>query len=319
MEWVDAAALALAVLLDRLLGEPRRWHPLIGLGYVIKAVEQRLNRDCFSFRRRRLLGLIALLLILACVFCLVVPLFRFIGASTVAYLWFCALSLYLVIGARSLEEHALAVKDALAINDLVLARVRVSYIVSRETGELDAIGVTRATLESVLENGSDALLAPLFWFVVAGPVGAVGYRVINTLDAMWGYRNARFQAFGWAAARLDDWVNWIPARLCALTYAAVASKGRGFGRQGLDCWRKQAGECESPNAGPVMACGAGALNVELGGAAIYHGQLLARPILGKGASPQPVDIDRALALLKRSMVLWVSLYLLLAVCKQVLL
>lgn len=318
MDWGTVLALVLAIALDRLFGEPRRFHPLVGLGHIARAIERRLNFEACSFGRRRLLGVVALWVLLAPLVWLAMLIENGVAPSAAASVLYGALVLYLVIGGHSLEEHALAVRRALDADDLALARQRVGYIVSRETGELDTVGVTRATLESVLENGSDALFAPLFWFVVAGPAGAVAYRVINTLDAMWGYRNPRFLAFGWAAARLDDLVNWVPARLCALTYAIVASKGRRYGRQGLRCWRQQAPACESPNAGPVMACGAGALNVELGGAAVYHGQPLWRPPLGRGGVPEPGDIDRALSLLRRGVCVWLVCITVLIMGKQVL-
>ncbi|MCY1431441.1 Cobalamin biosynthesis protein CobD [compost metagenome] len=141
---------------------------------------------------------------------------------------------------------------------------------------------------------------------MAGAPGVVLYRLSNTLDAMWGYRNARFERFGWAAAKIDDVLNFIPARLVALTYALL-----GRTRQALRCWREQAPQWDSPNAGPVMAAGAGALGVALGGAARYHGEVHERPQLGTGEPPRAADIWRALALVRQGVLLWLAVILLL--------
>jgi len=303
-------ALLLGLVLDRLFGEPTRYHPLVGLGNCINFVERQLNKPRQYFTVSKVFGIIALLLVLLPVVWVSCLLACWLSGSGFFYLLFSALVLYLVVGWNSLSKHALAVHQALLQKNLPLARKRVGYIVSRQTSELDGVGVTKATIESVLENGSDAVFAPIFWFVVAGPVGAIAYRVINTLDAMWGYKNERFVAFGWAAARLDDLVNWIPARLCALTYAFVA--GKSGWQRGLAAWREQAPQCESPNAGPVMACGAGALNVALGGDAVYHGKRVFRPVLGQGYAPVPGDIERSLTLVKRGVYFWVVVVILAA-------
>lgn len=300
-------ALLLGLIFDRLLGEPVRFHPLVGLGRCVNFVERRLNKLGQYFMLSKVLGAVALLLVLLPVVWLVVIMTCLLSGSVVMSLLFSALVLYLVVGWQSLVEHALAVQSALLQRNLPLARERVSYLVSRETATLDEVAVTKATLESVLENGSDAVFAPIFWFVVAGPAGAVAYRVINTLDAMWGYRNDRYMTFGWAAARLDDLVNWLPARLCALTYAFVA--GQNGWQRGLAAWRKQAPQCESPNAGPVMASGAGALNVALGGDAVYHGKRIFRPVLGQGFAPVPGDIERSLTLVQRGVYVWGAVFL----------
>jgi len=178
-------------------------------------------------------------------------------------------------------------------------------MVSRNTAALDAGGVARAGSESVLENGSDAVFAALFWFLVAGAPGVVLYRLSNTLDAIWGYRNPRFERFGWAAAKIDDGLNYIPARMVALTYALL-----GRTALALRCWQRQAPQWDSPNAGPVMAAGAGALGVSLGGAAEYHGELHQRPQLGEGRPAQARDIERALNLVYGGVLLWLALLLL---------
>lgn len=205
----------------------------------------------------------------------------------------------MALGWRSLGDHARGVRDALASDELSSARLRVGLLVSRDTNALDHRGVANATVESVLENGNDAIFAAIFWYLVAGAPGVVLYRLANTLDAMWGYRHHRYRRFGWAAARLDDVLNLVPSRLTALTYAM---SGR-FSRA-LMCWRLQGTAWKSPNAGPVMAAGAGSIGVLIGGPAVYRGVTQMRPTLGEGAHADTDDIDRALRLLRRTIVIW---------------
>ena len=283
-----------ALLLDALLGEPRRFHPLAGFGRLATWLESGLNADG---RRHRLHGVAALvLLVMPCT-----ALAWWLQQQPVVGALFSAFVLYAAIGLKSLHQHAQPVAAALARDDLDAARAGVSMMVSRDTTALDAEGVSRATVESVLENGNDAVFGALFWFLVAGAAGALGYRLVNTLDAMWGYKTPRYLQFGWAAARLDDVLNFVPARLTALSYALV-----GHTRPALACWRTQAPAWDSPNAGPVMAAGAGALGVRLGGAAVYHGRTEARAALGQGAAPLGGDIARALKLVRHGVLLWLA-------------
>lgn len=282
-------AVVAALLLDAWLGEVRRFHPLIGFGKIAETVEQHLYADSM------LRGLTAILL-------LVTPLIvcAIFISLTPWYLVFDILVLYFAIGWNSLGVHARRVKNKLLANNLDEARRQVGFIVSRDTTELNHVEIAQGTIESVLENGNDALFGVIFWFVIAGAPGALFYRLINTLDAMWGYRNDRYHHFGWAAARLDDCLNFVPARLTALSYALT---GRLY--RAIRCWRSQGMAWKSPNAGPVMAAGAGSLNVLLGGPAMYHGKLAQRPILGAGRLPDTNDIDHALALISRSLILWI--------------
>jgi len=330
---VTSLAIIAALLLDQLLGEPRRWHPLVGFGALVTRVEAALRRDHHPPWRQQLAGALAWSL-LAAVPALGLALLsvalggwppaavevsglgsgdiladdafgfsalRAGGWSGGVPLCLEVLVLYLALGRRSLGEHARAVAAPLLAGDISGARRRVAMIVSRDTAHLDAAGATRATVESVLENGSDAVLAPLFWFAVAGAPGALLYRLANTLDARWGYRSSRYRFFGRPAARLDDALNWLPARLCALAYGLAGNPA-----SALRCWRRQAPQAASPNAGPVMAAGAGALGIRIGGPARYRGREDWRPILGAGRAAEPRDIPRALTLVDRATRLWVA-------------
>lgn len=303
-----ALSLLAAVLLDALFGEPRRGHPLVGFGRVASWLEARLNLSrphVGGGTASRLTGLFAVILLLA---------------PPTALAWFLTtlpviggllgvLMLYFSLGLRSLHEHAQPVADALAHDDLAAAKQHAAMLVSRDA---EALEPASATCESVLENGSDAVFGALFWFIVAGGAGAVLFRLANTLDAMWGYKTPRYLHFGWAAARLDDLLGFIPARLTALTYALL-----GQTRQALACWRTQAPAWKSPNAGPVMAAGAGALGIQLGGAARYHGVWQARPPLGTGRKATGDDIVRALRLLRHGVALWLALSVLACLVREV--
>lgn len=290
-----------AIVLDMWLGEPRRHHPLVMFGRLAVHIESCLYAD------RRVAGVAA--------WCLaVLPMVAAVAVAAwtlAAHAWlefaFQAVVLYLTIGLRSLGEHALPVAKALAEGNLASARTAVGRMVSRDTQALDARHVAVAASESVLENGNDAVFGALFWFVLLGVPGAVLYRLANTLDAMWGYRTPRYEYFGWCAARIDDVLNYIPARLTALSYVLL-----GDARRAWRCWRRQAPAWDSPNAGPVMAAGAGALGVSLGGAAPYHGVWESRPELGEGGAPDAHAIVCALRLVRRCVMAWLLVALSLA-------
>ncbi|AYB50925.1 adenosylcobinamide-phosphate synthase CbiB [Ralstonia solanacearum] len=298
---VALAALA-GTGLDRLLGEVPRWHPLVGFGRMAAWIERELNRRPAARGRSRVAGLLAWsVAVLPCV-----AVTAWIAARAPDTTRLCAwiadiVALYFAVGARSLRDHIAPIAEALRGGDLPGARSLASRIVSRDLRDADEEAIARAAVESALENGSDAIFAPLFWLVVGGAPGVVLYRLANTLDAMWGYRNARFGSFGWAAARIDDVLNWMPARLTAMTYALL-----GHTADALRCWRAQAPRWSSPNAGPVMASGAGSLRVQLGGLARYDGIDETRPPLGLGQPARAEDIRRALALVSRTLGLWLA-------------
>jgi len=301
---VIALLMVAGVLLDLMLGEARRWHPLVGFGNLAMALERRLNRGCLRFWRGALAWTLAVLPLTA----LAALLVRLLGTNG-ALPWMAwmahAIMLYFCLGLRSLRDHNLPIADALAQHDLLNARLLTARIVSRDTTSASETELTKASAESLLENGNDAVFGTLFWFIVAGGPGAVLFRMANTLDAMWGYRTARLLRFGCTAARIDDALNYIPARLTALSYVLLAS-GVQAKLRALHCWRTQASAWSSPNAGPVMSSGAGALGVQLGGAAIYDGEVEQRPPLGEGLPATGTDISRAWRLVARTTALWLA-------------
>ncbi len=298
----------IAFCLDYVFGEPKTYHPLVGFGRLVSITEGYCLKPQTSTRTQKLCGILAWL-------CLTVP-FSILIYSLQQLSWFnLAISpviLYFCIAPTSLKQHGTAVLYALEQADLPLARQKVALLVSRETAQMDAVAVRRATIESLLENGADAIFAPLFCFIVAGAAGAVFYRLCNTLDAMWGYKNQRYLHFGWAAARADDVLNWCPARLTAVSYALLGNT-----RLAWQCWQTQARLLDSPNAGVVMTAGAGALNLQLGGVARYHGQLKHKPLFGGQRCPENQDITQANLLINKILFLWLVMIIFITTAQHI--
>jgi adenosylcobinamide-phosphate synthase len=274
-----ALGLVIGYALDEALGDPRRLHPVAGFGQLATALERRTYADS------RRAGVFHTALLVGGAVAL--------GAAGPQGTLTTALCTWTVLGGRSLRREAESVGARLAAGDLVAARERVTHLVGRDPSRLDAGEVARATIESVAENTSDAVVAPLLWGAVAGPAGLLGYRAVNTLDAMVGHRSPRYQRFGWAAARLDDVANIAPARVTAVL-AATRDPG-----PALRAWRRDAARHPSPNAGAVEAAFAGALGVRLGGVNRYGHDVQDRGFLGDGRPPEPRDIGRATGLAKR--------------------
>lgn len=292
-----ALLMAAGVALDWLFGEVPRWHPLVGFGRYASAMERLCNRGSLRYMK----GVFAWAMTVLPPVAGAVLLVRLAGHGNAVLAAFVhVVLLYFCIGMRSLRDHMLPIAQALAEQDLPQARQLASRIVSRDTGRADEEAIAKAAVESTLENGNDAVFGTLFWFAVAGGPGALLFRLANTLDAMWGYRTERFLSFGWMAARTDDALNWIPARLTAWSYALLGNRSNA-----RRCWKEQAPAWSSPNAGPVMSSGAGALGLALGGAADYDGVTELRPLLGMGRAPVADDIGRAWQLVARTGVLWI--------------
>jgi len=297
-------SLLLALALDYRFAEPKKYHPLVGFGRYVDFLQQKLNRPAditVSTQTQLINGTLACLLA-------VIPIIGAIiivqhSMPTIINVFIDAGLLYLCIGWSSLQQHARAIFDELNINQIDLARTKLGWIVSRETQQLDSTQIAQASVESVLENSSDALFASMFWFMIAGVEGAVLHRLVNTLDAMWGYKTNQYLFFGRFSAYFDDFLNYLPARLTAYGFAFCASSVE-QGKKALMCWRTQAKHCSSPNGGPVMTTGAGALNVCLSEGAFYHGKWEVKPTMGCGDVAQAHTIIDSLELVQKTLLFW---------------
>ena len=281
-----AAGLGLGLVLDHLLGDPRRGHPVAAFGSTAAALERRAHRDSRAAGAAYALVLTASASALGAVVerALPTPLPR--AAAT-------ALATWAVVGGTSLRREAAVMTRLLEAGDLAGARDRLGHLCGRDASGLDAAGLARATVESVAENTSDAVVGPLLWGALLGVPGLLGYRAVNTLDAMVGHRSPRHARFGWASARADDVANLVPSRLSALLAAGLAPVVGGRPRSAVRVWRRDGHKHPSPNAGPVEAAFAGALGRTLGGRLSYGGRAEERPLLGDGRAPDVADIARA--------------------------
>ncbi|MFI8325693.1 cobalamin biosynthesis protein [Streptomyces sp. NPDC085529] len=288
------AAAGLAV--DLVLGDPRRGHPVAAFGRAAAAVERRLYRD---HRGRGALHTAVCAGGAAAAGALAA---RAVRGSRTGSAALTAAAVWAVVGGTTLGREARAIGGALAAGDLEVARERMPHLVGRDPQALDGPAMARAVVESVAENTSDAVVGALVWGAVAGVPGLLGFRAVNTLDAMVGHRSPRYRRYGWASARLDDLAGWPGARLTA----ALAVLAGGDRRGAVRAWRADAGKHPSPNAGPVEAAFAGALGVRLGGTLSYGGRVEHRPVLnGEGRPVEVADIDRAVRLSRR--VTWLTL------------
>lgn len=281
-------------LLDRALGDPRRWHPVAGFGCLATTVEKTTYRDG---RAAGAVHVLALVTPLAAVGTVAEGRLRrhpvLHTAATAAVTW-------AVLGGRSLDREAGTISTQLGAGDLGAARQQVRNLVGRDPSRLDADGVARACIESLAENTSDAVTAPLLWGGALGLPGLLAYRAVNTLDAMVGHRSPRYLRFGWGAARLDDIVNWVPARVAgAAAVAFGAGLGTGSRGEAMEVVRRDAPAHPSPNGGVVEGAFAGILGVSIGGINVYDGRVENRGVLGRGPAATAGDIDPARRLATR--------------------
>lgn len=284
-----AWGLLAGLALDRAFGDPRRGHPVAGFGSVARRLEDRLYADARP-AGTAYTGLLVGGVVLGGLAASAVA--RRCGPA--AELPVTAAATWAVLGGTSLVREGEAMARLLGADDVPGARERLSHLCARDAATLDPPELARATVESIAENTSDAVVAPLLFGAVAGVPGLLGYRAANTLDAMVGYRSPRYARFGWASARLDDLLNLVPARLAALLVALASLR-----LSALRVWWRDARRHPSPNAGPVEAAYAGALGVRLGGKNSYGGMQENRGVLGHGRDVEVGDVARANALSRR--------------------
>jgi adenosylcobinamide-phosphate synthase len=285
-----AIGLLLGVAADGALGDPRRWHPVAGFGTASRRLEQTLYRD------HKLPGAVYTAVLAGTTVLAGVAVERIARRRPVVQALSTAAATWAVLGGRSLAVEGAAIGRELDAGSVDAARRRLPNLCGRDPDALDPTALARAAVESVAENTSDAVVAPLLWGAVAGVPGLLGYRAVNTLDAMVGYRSPRYRRFGWASARLDDLVNLAPARLAAALTVLAAPVVGGSSRGAWSAWRRDAAAHPSPNAGQVEAAFAGALEIRLGGRTVYEHGVEERPVLGDGRMPDSGHVTRAVEL-----------------------
>lgn len=289
-------ALLLGFLLDLLLGDPR-WlpHPIRAIGALIAALEKALRKLFPKRQGGELAGGAALVILVLALS----------GGFTLLVLWLCGqvglwlrflaetVLCYQLLATRSLKGESMKVYQALKAGDLEGARHAVSMIVGRDTQRLDEAGVARAAVETVAENASDGVIAPLIFLAIGGAPLGMAYKAVNTMDSMVGYKNDRYLWFGRCAARLDDLVNFIPARLAGLLMCLGAGFSGFDGPNALRIFRRDRKNHKSPNSAHTEAAAAGALHIQLGGPNYYFGKLVDKPAIGDADHPvEPLDIVR---------------------------
>jgi len=276
-----------ALVVDTIFGDPRsKYHPVVLIGNCISFYESILYKKNTTAKHQIILGISTVLLVIITVMIVVTGLL-FIGGTIhpVGYSIVSLLCLYISISPRCLAEAGIEIANLLRKQDILEARRKVGWIVGRKTSDLDESEITRATIETVAENTVDGIISPLFWFVLLGPWGAIGYRAINTMDSMLGYKNDRYLYFGRFAARLDDVVNYIPARLTFVLFVIAAFLCGKDWKHALRIAARDAGKHPSPNGGYAEAPVAGALHIRLGGHNVYHDKVTFRAYMGDPLEP----------------------------------
>ena len=314
----DALLLVVAaLLLDAVIGDPdwlwrRAPHPVVWIGNGIGWLERRLNPESWSRRQRKLAGIVTIIALVSVAILVGGLLADLLNDNWIGFA-IEALIASTLIAQRSLYQHVARVRRAFSEGGLPTARQAVAMIVGRDPERLDEGGVARAAIESTAENFSDGIVAPVFWLALLGLPGLIAYKAINTADSMIGHRSVRYQDFGWAAARLDDLVNLIPARLSGVLVALAAPVARGSIISSLKIMLRDASKHRSPNAGWPESAMAGALGIAIAGPRVYaEGAVNDLYLNAEGRTAKPDDIRRALRVFVAACLLQVMIYAALA-------
>ncbi len=295
--WVHAAGLLAGAALDVVLADPARMHPVAAFGTVADHAERLLYHDSRAAGLAYTSVLAGGTVVLGALARTgVARAGRRFGCQRTTSVALTAAATWTVLGGTSLRRHGRRLGSDLARGDVAAARSRLPALCGRDPAVLDTAGLSRAGVESLAENTSDAVVGPLIWGAVGGVPGLLGYRAINTLDAMVGYRSSRHARFGWASARLDDFANLLPSRVAGLLACACAPVVGGSPVDAYWVMRRDGASHPSPNAGQVEAAFAGALGLRLGGTLRYHHGVEHRPVMGYGRTAQPADLERAAVL-----------------------
>ena len=309
--------LIMALTIDHYIGEPNRFHPLVIFGNLAQKLEKRLNKG--SDKQRFWSGLLAWLVLVLpvpltyCLVMLFLPTYLMVLINIYIVYWAVALN--------SLNVHGMQIYTPLMNGDLTTAQHFCSYIVSRDTSQLDQQAISRATTESMLENGHDGITATLIYFVLGGAPLVIVHRLSNTLDAMWGYRTQQFNYFGKFSARIDDILGFVSAKITTLLFAVIALiktrniiKNISLSKQVMVNAYRQSLSYKSHNGGWVMASGATLLNVCLGGSAVYFGKVVHSPLLGQGETVNSKHIKASLSLVKQTVLAWLVIVFIYEYC-----
>ena len=289
-----------ALILEAVLGYPawllaRIGHPVMWAGRLIGVIDKRWNQAPYA----QISG------VLTAIILVVIGGMAGLLIERIASGWIGIAAIILIattgLAQRSLHDHVMAVIRPLAAGELAVARTALSGIVGRDTAALDTSGIAAATTETLAESFCDGIVAPAFWFLILGLPGLFAFKAISTADSMIGHMGAQYRQFGWASARLDDLLNWLPARIAGMIICIAGGRG----------WRilwRDARNHLSPNAGWPESAMAGALAVRLGGGAAYDGDWIARETLGDGAPPNVADLMQAMAIYRRAcLLLWLAI------------